>query len=109
MSIDFILITLLRVWKGFIARKGLLRAFISDNIKTFKSKEIKHLTQSFNIKWDFILEKSSWWSGFYERIIGIIKRCFIKVVGKALLNYDELTTLPAEIAQTLNPDSTIVL
>ena len=97
------------MWKGFIARKGLLRAFISDNIKTFKSKEIKHLTQSFNIQWNFTLEKSPWWSGFYERIIGIIKRCFKKVVGKALLNYDELTTLPTEITQTLNPDSTIVL
>ena len=97
------------MWKGFIARKGLLRAFISDNIKTFKSKEIKHLTQSFNIQWNFTLEKSPCWSGFYERIIGIIKRCFKKVVGKALLNYDELTTLPAEITQTLNPDSTIVL
>ena len=41
---------------------------------------------SLNIKWKFILEKSPWWGGFYERIIGIIKRCIKNVVGKALLN-----------------------
>ena len=38
----------------------------------------------------------------YLRIAGIIKRCVKKVVGKALLNYDERTTLLAEIEQTLN-------
>ena len=55
-----------------------------------------------NIKWKFILGKSPWWGGFYERIIGIIKRCIKTVAGKALLNYDKLTTLLAEIDQTLN-------
>ena len=39
---------------------------------------------------------------FYERITGVIKRCIEKVVGKALLNHDELATLLAEIEQTLN-------
>ena len=48
----------------------------------------------------FLLEKSPWWGGFYERIIGIIiNRCFKKVV--ALLNYRELTTFLTEIEQTL--------
>ena len=43
--------------RRFIARKGLPRAFISDNFKTFKSKEIEHIILSLNIKWKFILEK----------------------------------------------------
>ena len=91
-SLDLLLLAIRR----FIARKGLPRAFISDNFKIFKSKEIKHLILSLNIKWKFILEKSPWWGGFYEQIIGMIKR-IKKVVRKALLNYDELTTLLAEI------------
>ena len=41
--------------RRFIARKGLPRALISDNFKTFKSKEIKHFILSLNIKWKFIL------------------------------------------------------
>ena len=85
---------------SLIARKELPRAFTSDNFKIFKSKEINHFILCLNIKWEFILEKSPWWGGFYERIIGIIKRC-----RKALLNYDELTTLLAEIERILNSRS----
>ena len=55
---------LLLASRRFIARKGLPRAFISDNFKTFKSKDIKHLILNLNIKWKFILEKSPWWGGF---------------------------------------------
>ena len=69
---------------------------------TFKAKEIKRFALKSKINWKFILEKSPWWGGFYERLIGIIKRCLKKVAGKAFLNYDELTTLLIEIEQTLN-------
>ena len=37
-----------------------------------------------NIKWNFTLEKSPWWVG----------------LGKALLSYDEFTTLLVEIEQS---------
>ena len=94
--------TLLLAIRRFIARKVLPRAFICDNFKTLKSKEVMHLILSLNIKWKFILEKLPWSGCFYERIIGIIKPCIKKVVGKALLNYDELATLLVEIEQTLN-------
>ena len=77
-SSDMLLLTIRR----FIARKGLPRVFISDNFKTFKSKEIKHFILSLNIKLKFILEKSLWWGGCYERIIVMIKRCIKKIVGK---------------------------
>ena len=49
---------LLLAIRGFIARKGLPRVFISDNFKIFKSKEIKQLILSLNIKWKFIFKKS---------------------------------------------------
>ena len=51
---------------------------------------------------EICFKKSPWSGGFYERIIGIIKCCIRKIVGKALLSYDELTILLAEIEQTLN-------
>ena len=94
--------SLLLALRRFIARKGVPSTFISDNFKTFKSKEIKRFILKLKINWKFILEKSPWWGGFYERLIGIIKRCLKKVAGKAFLNYDELTTLLVEIEQTLN-------
>ena len=94
--------SLLLVLRRFVAQKRLPSTFISDNFKTFKAKEIIRFALKSKIIWKFILEKSPWWGGFYERLVGIIKRCLKKVAGKAFLNYDELTTLLMEIEQTLN-------
>ena len=54
------------------------------------------------IKWVFILEKSPWWGGFYERLISIIKNCLKKVIGKSFLNYEETGTVLIDVEQTLN-------
>ena len=94
--------SLLLALRRFVARKALPSTFISDNFKTFKAKEIKRFALKSRINWKFILEKSPWWGGFYERLIEIIKRCLKKVAGKTFLNYDELTTSLIEIEQTLN-------
>ena len=51
---------------------------------------------------DFILEKSPWWGGFYERLISIIKNCLKKVIGKSFLNYEEISTVLIDVEQTLN-------
>ena len=71
-------------------------------LKHLETKEIKRFALKSKITWKFILEKSLWWGGFYERLIGIIKRCLKKVVGKAFLNYNELATLLIETEPTLN-------
>ena len=51
--------------RRFISRRGTPSCFISDNFKTIKSREI-----NLGIKWKFILERSPWWGGFYERLVG---------------------------------------
>ena len=84
---------MLLVLRRFVASKGLTSIFISDDFKKFKAKGIKQSDLKLKINWKFILEKSPWWGGFYERLIGIIKRCLKKVTGIAFLNYHELTTL----------------
>ena len=53
-------------------------------------------------KWEFILEKSPWWGGFYERLINIIKNCLKKVIGKSFLNYEEVNTALIDVKQSLN-------
>ena len=53
-------------------------------------------------KWEFMLEKSPWWGGFYERLINIIKNCFKKVIGKSFLNYEEVNTALIDVKQSLN-------
>ena len=71
--------------KRFISRRGIPKLFISDNFKTFKSVELKNMLRNHKIEWIFILEKSPWWGGFYERMIGIVKTSLKKVIGKASL------------------------
>ena len=85
-----------------MARRGNPRLFISDNFKSFKSLEVKKFLRKLRIKWSFILEKSLWWGGFYERLIAIVKSSLKKVVGKALLNYNEMVTIVTEIEGCLN-------
>ena len=82
-----------------------------DNSKTFRSanKVLKALMDSpeverhildLRIQWTFILEKTPWWGGFYERLIQSIKRCLRKAIGKSRMDYDELVTV--EVEATLN-------
>ncbi len=42
------------------------------------------------IVWKFNLSRAPWWGGFFERLIGVMKSTLSKVIGKALLSFDEL-------------------
>jgi hypothetical protein len=86
---------------------------LSDNAKTFKgaapevknivrSKEIQHYLVNKGVTWDFIIEKAPWQGGFWERMIGSMKRCLKKAVGRASLSFEEMRTVLIEIEATLN-------
>lgn len=42
------------------------------------------------IKCRFNLSRAPWWGGFFERLIGTMKRSLAKVVGRSLLKFTEL-------------------
>ena len=54
------------------------------------------------IEWKFNLERAPWWGGFFERMVGCVKRCLRKVLGNARLTFDELFTVLVEVEGTLN-------
>ena len=58
--------------------------------------------ESQGIKWRFILDRSPWQGGMWERLIRSVKRCIIKIVGLAMLSFMELSTLLVEIASVIN-------
>jgi len=86
---------------------GIPETIISDNAKNFKSSSeelsfpfntdpsLKHFAQK-GIHWQFIAERAPWWGGFYERLIGLMKRCLKKTIGNASLNIFELNTVVIE-------------
>ena len=64
--------------------------------------EIKRFISNRGIKWKFILERSLWWRGFFERLVGIVKSCIKKVVARADLSFEELNAVNAEVDGVLN-------
>ena len=98
--------------RRFCSRRGTPRLINSNNAMTFKAagqflKKLanNHTFQDFlqyrRIKWEFNLPLSPWWEGYFERMVGCIKRCLRKVLGNSRLTYDELSTVLTEVESTL--------
>ena len=86
---------------------------ISDNAKTFKAtaewiKKIvrneimQGVLENHQIEWKFNLAFAPWWGGFYERMVGLVKRSLKKTLGNARLNYEELEVLITQVEASLN-------
>ena len=54
------------------------------------------------IQWKFIVEKAPWWGGFWERMVGITKRCLKKTIGQSQIMFEEVRTIVVEIKGMLN-------
>ena len=80
---------------------------ISDNFKTFKSKEVKAFLSNGPIKSEFILEKWPWLGGFYERLINIIKNYLKKVIEKTFWKYEEVNTVLIDVERKRTSTSII--
>eukprot|EP00794_Sanderia_malayensis_P016165 gene16165-biopygen13734 len=105
--------TFVNCLRRFCARRGTPRLINTDNGLTFKAadsllKKLKldHTFQGFldhhRITWKFNLPLSPWWGGYFERMVGSVKRCLRKVLGNARLSFDELSTILTEVESTLN-------
>ena len=112
MTVERFLLGLRRM----VARRGMCSIIWPDNAKTFKSAN-KHLQQCWRvleadktqvalserkIQWKYIVERSPWWGGFYERLVKSVKTPLKKIFAKAMLDAEQLTTILAEIEAQLN-------
>ena len=99
--------------RRFCAGRGVPLIVVSDNAKTFKAaarflkklktdNDVRIFLDNKRINWVFNLERSPWWGGHFERMVGQVKRCLRKVIGNAKLSFDELNTVLSEIENTLN-------
>ena len=88
--------------KRFISRRGVPIFFISDNAKCFIGPELKKFLKFHNIDWQFILEVSPWWGGFWERMVQTVKRSLRKILRRTSATYDELLTIVTEIEGVIN-------
>ena len=89
-------------FKRFISRCGTPIEAVSDNFKTIKLNGTEAYFKEMNVTWKPILEKASWWGGFYKLLIAILKLKLPKIVGLANLNFEELHTVLVQIKNMMN-------
>jgi hypothetical protein len=107
----------LMAFKRFISQQGSPEIIISDNALQFKAAnktlenvlkkivqadDVQSYASNAKIKWHFIVELSPSMGGFYERLMGLVKRTLRKNVGRNLLTTMQLQTLLKESEAVLN-------
>ena len=55
-----------------------------------------------NTEWKFIPSRAPWMGGFWERLVGIIKNLFKRIIGKKLLTFDEFRTVISQCENVAN-------
>jgi len=100
----------------FIGRRGLPHTVYSDNAKIlqaanlelvevwralscFKSRQF--LAQN-GVIWKFIAPRAVWWGGWWERMVGTVKRCLRKVLGQSSFTEEEINTTLISIEAAVN-------
>ncbi|XP_065054025.1 uncharacterized protein LOC135682870 [Rhopilema esculentum] len=94
----------IRCLKRLIGRRGIPSLIVSDNGKTFKDAKVHSFIHSRRVQfeWKFNVPLASWWGGFFEICVRLVKRCLKKSLGNAKLTYEELETELIEIEGVLN-------
>ena len=88
--------------RRFIARRGVPTMIISDNAKTFKSKDIDRFVADRRISWKYNVPRAPWTGGFFERMVKSTKSCLKKVLMNNTLTYEELETVLIEVENVIN-------
>ena len=91
-------------FRRFAARRGVPEVVYSDQAATFKDAAIQ-LQKHYGIhapKWRFIVPRSPWWGGWWERMVRSTKSALRKTVGKRCLSRMELETTLTEIEAAIN-------
>jgi hypothetical protein len=107
----------LLAFKRFVSQRGTPVEVITDNGSQFRlaSKAIQDVwkniiqhddVQSYfsttGVNWHFIVELAPWMGGFYERLVGIVKRSLRKSLGQKLLTLIQMQTLVKEVEAVVN-------
>ena len=54
------------------------------------------------ITWKYIVEFAPWMGGFYERLVGLVKRTLRKAIGRSSLTNEQLLTVLKESEAVVN-------
>lgn len=101
----------LSAFRCFLSRNSACKIIYYDTVKSFKDdnkkfqyftkvidyQELQDFVSSQGITWKFFNERAPWWGGFYERLVKSVKEPLRKILGRAHLSFNELSTILSEI------------
>ncbi|CAL8117960.1 unnamed protein product [Orchesella dallaii] len=98
--------------RRFIARRGRPTIIYSDNGTNFQGcsnqfkrvnwTQVQKYARCKEITWRFNPPTAAWWGGWWERLVGVVKRSLKRVLGKATLGYEELQTVLCDVESSVN-------
>ena len=103
----------LRTFIKFSSRCSLPKILYSDNATNFCSaaKTLQQISESALVsnymlenlvEWKFITPRAPWVGGFYERLVGLTKTSFKKIIGKEIVKRADFETILPQIEAALN-------
>ena len=96
--------------RRFVGRQGFPQVLLSDNATTFthaakyvmNDPQVTEHLQINKCEWRFIPARAPWFGAIWERLIGTMKAALRKVLGRALVTVEELSTILVEIEASMN-------
>ena len=94
--------------RRFVSHRGKPDVIFSDNASQFKlvctvvdrewrkvlkDKEVMNYVSAEGIKWKYMIALAPWQCGFYERLIGLVKRCMRKSISRKYLSLEQHAAL----------------
>ncbi|CAL8109546.1 unnamed protein product [Orchesella dallaii] len=108
LSTDVFLLSLRR----FISRHGRPSVIYTDNgtnfvgaqglLRKLNWNKIGAETSIHRIKWIFNPPASPWWGGWWERLVRSVKELLVRVLGKSVLNFEEMCTVLCDVEAVVN-------
>ena len=66
------------------------------------NEDLQNYISNSGIKWTFIEEMAPWMGGFYERLVGLVRRALRKTLQRKLLSITQLQTVLKEVESVIN-------
>ena len=87
---------------NFVSANRVLKELYAFILSTKMEEAISDFCSTQGITWHFIPERAPHFGGLWEAAVKSFKTHFTKVVGNSKLNFEEMTTVLAQVEACLN-------
>ncbi|UYV83366.1 hypothetical protein LAZ67_23000797 [Cordylochernes scorpioides] len=88
--------------KRFVARRGCPAVIYSDSGTNLVGLRNELYRVNFGVKWKLNPPAAPWWGGWIERIVGLTKKLLRRLLGKRVVNYEEMVTILENCERVIN-------